>query len=437
MAGADLRGILHYIPQFRGQTFVVSIDGALLEGASKPQLMVDLALLHSLSIRLVLVFGARHQVEHLCKTAGHTPANADGTGPTDAATLEHSLAASSRLSAELLRALTTVGLRAAASNAIIAREAGVIDGVDFLHTGVVEANDAQGLKVMLKEGMVPLIPPLSYNRRGNALRLNSDLIARKIAQAIDADKILYLADQAPPVEVSPPGNEVPAESATSLAKELLDSGASTGLASKFEHAGKACTAGVSRGQILDGSNPEHLLSELFSNEGVGTMVHADDYRLIRPAQEGDAQEILSLIEDAVAEGELLSRSHQEIEAQLSDFSILEVDGNPIACVALHLHPHETEGGEVLGNSSAEVACLSVRQSHKGLGYGTLLLEHAEQAARQAGANRLFALTTRAPGFFESRGDFQPVEAADLPEIRQAARNASGRESRVLAKDIER
>lgn len=426
---ADLRGILHYVPQFRGRSFVVAVDGAILASPQQAQLMVDLATLHNLDIRVVLVFGARHQVMQTASRLDVTPSDLDGTGPTDDATLEVCLTAISRLSTELMRGLTTVGLRAATPNTISAHAAGIVKGVDQLHTGRIKEVDARGLRTMLDDGIIPLVQPLTHDRSGQALRLNSDAVAIAIGREIGADKVLFLTEDPCPRSLTPEGNgQLTALEALDLAERLEgDGNTHPSLASKLRHASRACGDNVSRVHIIDGNNPEALLSELFSNEGIGIMVHADAYLLIRPALEADVPEILTLVEGAVAEGEIVHRSRDQILANLADFFLLEVDGNPIGCAAVHQVPDFPE--------TAEMACLFVRGSHKGQGHGARLVAHAEQIARERGASRLVVLTTRAKGFFEKIDGFSPADPSDLPAGRLATYQASGRRSLVFKKNL--
>jgi amino-acid N-acetyltransferase len=429
MPVADLRGILHYVPQFKNQTFIVAVDGAILSSAAQAQLMVDLASLHSLDIRIILVFGARHQVEETARRQGICASDLDGTGPTDDLTLEVCLSAISRLSAELMRSLTTVGLRAAAPNSISAYPAGIIGGVDQIHTGRIENVDARGLRALLDDGIIPLIQPLTYDRTGQALRLNSDAVAIAIGRELAADKVLFLTEDPCPRSLTPSGNgQVTAIEADSLAARIQEEGnLYPSLVSKLRHASRACSDNVSRVHIIDAKDPESLLSELFSNEGIGIMVHADEYLLIRAADEGDIPEILTLIEGAMAEGEIALRSREDLAVDIGDFFLLEVDGNPIGCAALHQATHSAE--------TAELACLFVRRSHKGQGHGARLIAHAEQKAREQGASRLVVLTTQARGFFQKVGGFSAASISDLPTERRKIYEASGRKSAILLKEL--
>ncbi|RYD26129.1 MAG: hypothetical protein EOP86_26400, partial [Verrucomicrobiaceae bacterium] len=169
----DIRGILRYVPQFRGQTFVVLIDSGIIEHENMANVMLDLAVLHSLSIRLVVVFGARHQIAELGRKRGVSLSNSDATGLTDDVTLEVALDAISRLTTNLMQQLTVVGLRAGVSNAVAAHPAGVIRGRDLGSTGTVDRVETRVLKLFIDDGIIPIVPPLGYERQGRVLRINS------------------------------------------------------------------------------------------------------------------------------------------------------------------------------------------------------------------------------------------------------------------------
>lgn len=186
----------------------------------------------------------------------------------------------------------------------------------------------------------------------------------------------------------------------------------------------ACNRGVPRVHILNGSSPAVLLNELFSNEGVGSMVYADSYRVIRPVREDDIVELLGMIGRSVRNSSLVPRDYGDIEQNLKDYSVLDIDGNVVGCVAL-LHYD--------GADSAEVACLYVKQAHEGLGYGAELVEYAERQARLEGLASVFSLTNRAAHFFQKRMGYQELQPDKIPASRYQQLLASGRDSRVFDK----
>ncbi len=423
----DLRGILHYVPQFRGRVFVIAIDGAVVASENFSNILLDLAVLHSLNIRIVLVHGAGHQIRELASERGVALSNDDGTGVTDAPTLELSIDAISRLTNQLMQNLTTVGLRAVTSNALNGHPAGVIHGEDWQFTGTVERVDARGLKVFLAEEMIPVISPVAYDGHGRTLRINSDAAALAVAEALNADKILFITNGRVETEEGFSLRHLPVDKANELLASKRNSlSLSQRLRSILNFATRACAAGVRRVHIIDGQQREVLLAELFSNEGVGTMVYIDEYDQIRQARPGDVPEIVSMIRAPMKEQELMPRKRGEISSAIRDYYLLEIDGNPVGCVAVHYDAVST---------CAELACLYVKKDHENQGYGGRLVGFAEKKARELGATRIFALTTQAAGFFSREHGYEPAAAGDLPEQRREKYNANRRNSIVLVKNL--
>jgi len=194
----------------------------------------------------------------------------------------------------------------------------------------------------------------------------------------------------------------------------------------LSRAAAACTMGISRVHILDGSCPAVLLSELFSNEGVGTMVYGDSYREIRPIREDDIVELLGMIGRSVRNSHLVPRGYTDIETNLSDYSVMDIDGNVVGCVALLRYP---------GSDTAELACLYVKQAHEGLGYGAELVVYVEQRARELGLASVFSLTNRAAHFFNNRMGYEEIQPEEIPPTRSQQLLASGRDSRVFRKTL--
>src|SRR5713101_7620818 len=188
----DLREILRYVPQFRDRVFVIALDGAVVEDDNFGNLLLDIALLRSLRIGVALVHGAAHQIRRLGEQLGQTPSNLDGTGVTDAVTLQLALTAANRVTHEILEGLSANDLRGACSNALVAHPAGILQGVDQQFTGRVERVDTVLLQALLEKEIVPVIPPLGCDGEGNTYRLNSDAVAVEVARALQAVKLIYL-----------------------------------------------------------------------------------------------------------------------------------------------------------------------------------------------------------------------------------------------------
>ena len=195
MKVSDLRGILTYIPGFREKTFVIALDGTIIADDNFPNLLLDLAVLRSLSIRLVIVHGAAHQIQELAEQTGVTISNADGTGITDAETLKLALTAANRITHEVLEGLASNDLRAAYTNAVIAHPYGIVGGVDRLFTGRVERVDTEFLNQLLDKGVIPVIAPLGFDGDGRTFRVNSDGVALEVAEALKAAKLIFVTNR--------------------------------------------------------------------------------------------------------------------------------------------------------------------------------------------------------------------------------------------------
>lgn len=422
----DLRGILRYVPQFRQRVFVISIDGGLLKQPGFGALLQDVAVLQSLNIEVVLVFGSRSQIRDLAAERGVTLSSDDGMGRTDAATMEVAMTAITRQASRLMADLTALEIPVAISNALAVHPAGVINGVDQEFTGRIERVDVDSLRALLKADIIPLLQPMGYDGRGATLRLNSDAVAVEVGIALRAAKIIFVAESGLTVNGERLA-QIAALEARQMAKQAnLD----INLLSKLRYGGIACQEGVPRVHIVDGTQDEALLAELFSNEGVGTMIHADDYQQIHAASAADVPALLSMMQQSIDEAALAPRTREQILERLADFFVLELDGNPIGSVAVH-----TYDDPAAGQRTGEIACLFVRRAHKNQGHGQKLVTFAEDTARKRGCQRLFALSTQAFRFFEEKLGYQVAGPEILPEPRRAVYAANGRNSKVLVKEL--
>ena len=423
----DLRGILRYVPQFRQRVFVIAFDGALMRQPAFANLLQDVAVLQSLNIEVVLVFGARAQVRELAARRNVAPSSDDGMGRTDAATLEIAIEAITRQASDLMADLTALELPVAISNALVVHPAGVIEGVDQEFTGRIERVDADSLNALVKADIIPVLPPLGYDGRGTTLRLNSDAVAVEVAIALGAAKVIFVSESG---LTSEDGKRI-AQLSVGDAREMFkrkDPRHEINLLSKLRHAALACQEGVPRVHIVDGTQDEALLAELFSNEGVGTMIHADDYQQIRKARAADVPALLSMMQQSVDDAALVPRTREQIQTKIKDFFLLELDGNAIGSVAVH----DYEEGDA---KLAELACLFVRRSHKNKGHGQKLVAFAEETARQRGCSRIFALSTQAFHFFEEKLGYEVADVSIMPKSRRDKYEKSGRNSKVLVKRL--
>jgi len=365
------------------------------------------------------------QITQLAADRGVTITNADGTGITDEPTLKVSLEAVTNVMNEIMQGLTSVDLRAAYGNAIIAHPAGILGGVDFLHTGRVERVDTKSLHLFLNEGIIPLIPPLGYDGEGKTFRVNSDGIALEVAEAMQAMKILFLsASDGVMVDGQLVGQLSIAEAEDYVKKKRGSS--DPGLISKLDNAAKACRLGVARVHLLNGLNDEALLSEIFSQEGIGTMVYSNEYQQIRRVFKKDVRAVITLIRQSVDSEELVKRTRVDIVAHLEDYWVLEIDRNLVGCVALHIYPEQ---------ELAELACLYVHKNHEGQGYGRKLMAFAEQLAAEKGIKQVMALSTQTFNYFQQKGGYAEATPDILPPERRKKYDASARNSKVMVKTV--
>ena len=425
MKVSDLRGILQYVPRFRDRIFVVAIDGGIVASPNFSNILLDLAVLRSLSIKVIIVHGASAQIARLAAERGLTISNADGTGITDDLTLKIGIEAATNILNDVMQGLTSVDLRAVYANAIIAHPAGILGGVDFRHTGRVERVDAKMLHLFLNDGIAPVIPPMGFDGEGRTFRVNSDGIALEVAKAMSAIKIIYLTAGNGLVVTGDIVKQLSiAEAEDIVKKRRLPLAA--GIYSKLDHAARACRLGVARVHLLDGLHDEALLSEVFSHEGIGTMVYSNEYQQIRRILKKDVRGVMALIRESVDSEELVRRTRADIIARLEDYWVMELDRSLVACAALHVFP-ETQ--------QAELACLYVAKGHEGQGYGRKLMAFTERLAAEKGAKEVFALSTQAFNYFQQKGGFAESTPDILPPERRKKYDSSARNSRVMRKAV--
>jgi amino-acid N-acetyltransferase len=422
----DLRGILQYVPRFQGQIFVIAVDGSIVADENFGNLLVDIAVLRSLGIKVVLVHGIGHQLQELAALRGVPISNSDGTGITDAATLDLAIRASSRVSHVILEGLTGSSLKAVITNAVRAVPVGIIKGVDQQLTGRVDRIDKDLLNALIERQVVPLISPVAFGPDGKSLRVNSDLLAAEMAEALHATKIIYLA---PTLGLEIDG-DVEHEISVDALRTLISSHPekiAESSRSKATHAVKAIETGTLRVHIVDGRVFDGLLNEIFSNEGVGSLVYGNDYQQIRKATRRDARPLYNLTRNAVKREELIHRTQQAIEKNIDQFFVFEVDEALIACVTLIFYPDQPE--------TAEVGSLYVLPFYHNRGIGKKMVDFACLQAKERGAKKVIALSTQSFGFFSNVCGFEESTKDILPEARLKLYEENGRNARVLVKNI--
>ncbi len=423
---SDLRGILNYVPSFREKIFVLAVDGEIIEHENFVNLVLDIAVLRSLNIKVIIVHGASYQIRQLSSQQATPFSNDDGTGITDDNTLKLSLLAANRLTHEIMEALTSSDLRTAYANCVIAHPYGIVGGVDHLLTGKVEKVDTEFLLSLLNSGVIPIVPPLGFDGDGKTYRVNSDGVALAIAEAVKANKLIYLTT----VDGLPNHGTIFSQLGVLEAKQYLKENTdklSGILDSKLRHCIRACENGVARAHIINGKQDECLLGEIFSNVGVGTMIYANEYQAIRKAQKKDVSNLLSMIKHSIQNEELVKRTRAEIVAQLQDYYVFEIDKNLVGCVALHIYPEQETG---------EMACLYVKNSHENQGIGRKLMQFVETTAKEKGLKKLITLSSQAFMFFQQKAGYSEGGIDDLPPIRKEKYLKSKRNSKILVKPLQ-
>ena len=426
------RAAAPYIHAFGGRTFVIAFGGEVVAEGSFVSVTHDLNLLASLGVRLVLVHGARPQIEAQLKASGRKPEYVNGIRVTN----EDALAAVKQASGQVrveIEALLSMGLpnspmanadiRVASGNFVTARPMGVVDGVDMCYTGEVRKVDGDAINTRLDDGELVLLSPLGYSPTGEIFNVTLEDVAAETAIALGAEKLVFLMNE-PGLKAK--NGRLLRELTVSDAEKLLRKGQSLSDDAKLylPHVIKACKGGATRVHLISRHADGALLLELFTHEGVGSMITRDPLEQLRDAGIGDVGGILRLIEPLEADGTLVKRSRELLEIEISRFSVLEHDKVIVGCAALYPFANE---------KSAELACVAVHPDYRDTGGGEQLLKWIEEKAKKQRVKRLFVLTTRASHWFIEHG-FVAADVSSLPKQKQALYNYQ-RRSKVLIKSI--
>ena len=423
-----LRNTAPYINAHRGKTFVLMLGGGVAQQENFPNIIHDIALLNSLGVRLVLIHGSRLQIDERLERAGLDTVFHENIRITDNAAMEHVKDAAGSLRAQI-EALLSMGLpnspmqgsrmRVCSGNFVTARPIGVVDGVDFHHTGRVRRIDASGIQQQLADGSIVLLSPLGYSPTGEIFNLALEDIAVHCASAIGADKLVLFGNAA---GVMNKNGELIRQCAVGEVNALNI--ADPEQTSLLQTAKRACLAGVERCHVISYEDDCALLQELFTHDGCGTLVANDDYELSREANIDDVGGILELIEPLEQQGVLLKRSRELLETEISQFRLLVRDGRIIACAALYPFPDDACG---------EIACIVSHPDYRGGRRGQRLLKALEQEARRQGLDRVFVLTTQTAHWFIEQG-FVETSRDELPGKKKSLYNLQ-RSSKVFFKSV--
>jgi len=435
------RSVAPYIHLHRGKTFVVAMAGEAIAAGKLQNIAQDLALIQSMGVKVVLVHGFRPQVSEQLKAKGHEAHFSHGVRITDAVALDSAQEAAGQLRYEIEAAFSQglpntpmagATVRVISGNFITARPVGVVDGVDFKHSGLVRKVDTNGIRRALDFGAMVLLSPFGFSPTGEAFNLTMEEVATSVAISIQADKLLFLTevpgiaqDASQPIsEDNPIDTELPLATAEKLLDSLGTPHKPTDTAFYLQHCVKACKGGVERSHILPFAVDGSLLLEVYVHDGIGTMVVDEKLESLREATVDDIGGILQLIEPFERDGTLVKRDRTEIERDVNHYTVIEHDGVIFGCAALYPYPEAR---------TAEMAALTISPAVQSQGDGERILKRVEQRAKAMGLESLFVLTTRTMHWFIKRG-FQQVDPDWLPEARKRKYNWD-RKSVVLVKRL--
>ncbi len=440
------RAVAPYIHAYRGKTFVVGIAGELIAAGKLNAFVQDLAILHAMGIKLVLVHGFRPQVDEQLAAKGHQSRYSHGMRITDAITLDCAQEAAGQLRFEIEAAfsqglpntpMANATVRVVSGNFLTARPVGIVDGVDFMHSGVVRRVDSAAMRRAIDIGALVLLSPFGFSPTGEAFNLRMEDVATATAVALQADKLLFMTEIDGIPEhlgsaLSSPNTAIDSAIDTELAladaRRLLSylppPTQPTDPAFYLQHCVKACEGGVERSHILPFAVDGAILQEIFTHDGIGTMVVDEKLESLHEATADDVGGILQLIEPFERDGTLVRRERTAIERDIANYTVITHDGVIFGCAALYPYPEARTG---------EMAALTISPQVQGQGDGERILKRVEQRARAQGLDSIFVLTTRTMHWFIKRG-FAAVDPDWLPEARKRKYNWD-RRSQVLVKKL--
>lgn len=428
---AWFRSVAPYVNLFRGKTFLVAFGGKAIAGQLARTLAYDVNLLAALGVRLVLVHGARPQIEKLLRERGLESVYHGNYRVTDASALACVIDAVGGIYVDI-EALLSQGLadtpmanstiRVVGGNFITAKPVGVVDGVDLQYSGQVRKIDGEGIRAQLALGNIVLLSCIASSRTGEIFNLAMEEVAEAVAIELLADKLIFLTDSRGATDID---GALLDELTVDAAERLISIGEwlSADLKRYLPPAVRASHAGVGRVHLIGYGEDGALLRELFTRDGAGTVVTRESLEQLRDARPDDIGGLVALIEPLEEIGALVRRSRELLEREINRFSVVEHDGMIVGCAALYPY----------GEDQAELACLAVHAHYRRWGYGALLMKRIEARARTGGVKRLFVLTTVTSHWFKERG-FTARSVDDLPVEKRLVYNLQRRSS-VLVKEL--
>lgn len=427
-----IRESLAYAYRFRSKLFVINIDYPVIEDQFFPILLKDIATLHQAGIRIVLVPGTREKVNRTLENYHVSSEYHQAQRITTEESLPFVEMVAFNVANVLMSGLAGSGVRSAIGNWVRARGMGIIDGVDFQYSGMVESVDVPAINTILESQMIPICPPIGWNTGGKTYHLSAEELALSISSSLSAEKLFYVGETSvmePGTVELPPGMSVSSGDRISRltvqeARELVrlnDSG--NEMVNRIERAMRACELGVNRVHIVNGLQEGVLLQEIFSNQGIGTMVHTNIFESIRPMERTDVSEVLHIMEPFISQGVLLPRDTHSLEVLYQDYFVYDIDGRVYGCAALHSYP----------DGQGEIAAVAVDSRFSGMGIGRRLVQYVLEQARERGYRKVFALTTRTADWFERLG-FRLGRLEEISEKKRSTYDRS-RNSKIFIYDL--
>jgi len=419
-----------YIKSYRNKTFVIMLPGAAVSHSNFANIIHDIALLNHLGVRIILVHGARQQIEQQLDTSDIKTQIHHGKRVTDKATLACFIDAVGATRFVIEAALSTglpnspmhnADIQVRSGNVVTAMPCGVVDGVDLQYTGKVRKIDAYGLDEMSFNGSIVLVSPIGYSVTGETFNLTYTEVATEIAVALEADKLIAFTKANGVIDDN---GELQRQLTLLQCEKLLLRKDTTDSHFSLKACYSACDRGVNRAQIISYTEDGALIKELFTRDGFGTMVHRDSYELIRRARIDDVGGILSLIEPLEENGVLVKRSRERLEQEIEHFTVMEIDGTIVTCAALY---------PFIQDNSGELACMATHPEYQGNGRAAKLLAHVEKQASKIKMKQLFVLTTQTEHWFLEQG-FSLSSLEILPQERQKLYNYQ-RNSKIFVKAL--
>lgn len=420
-----------YVNIHRGKTFVITLDGNTVASTQFASIINDILLLHSLGIKLVIVFGARQQINQSLDEHNIAQRYHKNIRITDTSTLELIKQVVGKMQSDITARLSlrlissseqSNNVHVVSGNFVIAQPIGIDEGVDYMLSGKIRRIDSQAIQQQLSTGAIVLLSPVGASVTGESFNMPFEDIATQVAIKLKADKLIGFSED---LGIRDENGEIIADSfpqrAVEVLNQMIERGDYHSSQARFLQAAiTVCRAGINRSHLLSNEEDGTLLQELFSRDGIGTQVSMESSEHMRNANINDITGIINLIEPLEQQGILVKRSREQLEMEINNFSVIDRDGVIIACAALIPYPEE---------NMAELSCVAVHEEYRNSARGDILFEKITKEAKKRGFKQLFVLTTRTLHWFQERG-FKLAEIDQLPKTKLAKYNYQ-RRSQVL------